>query len=373
MFGLASPGRQGDGALHISAWVRPDHVEVSLAAYDNDGQLLSSVEPVSLARAWLPRIGACPTAECQALASLLGRNVAPISSHYSDNWTDLHFAAALNLPECARELLKQGAIGDTQLSGNGGGFSDGLKADLGAMNRDLGDWANNMAQTPLHIASYFNSYQSVVELINTGSNAESTTTGGATPLHYAARTDAYNAAKALISRGLDIDKAAGASGQTALHYAAWYGSPNVARLLAGNGAALNVADRDGLTPLHYAAQSDAHGVVDALIAHGANVNYRASGDGKTALHYAAWFDSHHVAELLAARGADLDIPDDSGLTALHYTAYHGNLETAQRLVKAGADVNARNSDGVGPLQLAIKRKSDSIVRLLMDSGRIRDP
>ena len=372
VFGLASPDRKGDGALNVSAWVRPDHVEVSLAVYDNDGQPLSSVESVNLDREWLPSIGACPTAECQPLASLLGREVAPIRSHYRDNWTDLHFAAALNYPGCTNVLLRQGATGDTRLSGDGGVFSDELTAVLGAMNRDLGDWGKNMAQTPLHIASYFNSHQSLVALIDSGSNVESTTTGGATPLHYAARTDAYNAAAALIARGVNIDRTDGAGGQTALHYAAWYGSSSVARLLAESGAVLDVGDRDGLTPLHYAAQSDAHDVAAALLAKGANVNFRDSRGGKTALHYAAWFDSHNVAELLAERRADLNISDDKGLTALHYAAYHGNLKTAQRLVNADADVNARNPDGVTPLQLAIKRNQDSIVRLLMDTGRIRD-
>ena len=373
VFGLASPGRRGDGALHVSAWVRPDHVEVSLAVYDNDGKPLSSVEPVNLDREWLPSIGACPTAECQPLASLLGREVAPIRSHYRDNWTDLHFAAALNYPGCTSELLKQGAIGDPRLSGDGSGFSDELTAVLGAMNRDLGDWAKNMAQSPLHIAAFFDSYQSVVKLIDADSNVESTTTGGATPLHYAARTDAYNAAEALIAEVVNINKAAGASGQTALHYAAWYGSSNVARLLAEKGAAVDVTDRKGLTPLHYAAQTDEHGVASVLVVNGAIVNFRATRGGKTALHYAAWSDSHKVADLLVEKGADLDMLDDSGFAALHYAAYFGNLETARRFVTAGADVNVKNSSGLGPLQLAIERNQDSIVKLLMDTGRIRHP
>ena len=371
VFGLAAPGRRGDGALHVRAWVKPDGVEVSLAVYDNDDRPLSAVESVNLDREWLPSIGACPTAECQPLARLLGREVVPIRSHYRDNWTDLHFAAALNYPGCTNELLKQGAIGDSRLSGDGDGFSHELAAVLGAMDRDLGDWAKNMAQTPLHIASYFDSHQSLVALIDAGSNVESTTTGGATPLHYAARMDAYNAAEALIARGVNINTTAGASGQTALHYAAWYGSSNVARLLAESGAAVDVADRKGLTPLHYAAQTDELGVAAALVVNGATVNFRASRGGKTALHYAAWSGSHKVADLLAARGADLNILDDSGFAALHYAAYHGNLETARRLVRAGADVNVTNPSGLGPLQLAIEGNQDSIVRLLMDTGRIR--
>jgi ankyrin repeat protein len=76
---------------------------------------------------------------------------------------------------------------------------------------------------------------------------------GTTPTRGRTRTEAQaiETIELLLAAGADVNHRA-VDGDTSVHGAAIRGWNDVIRLLAGKGAALDVADRDGMTPLDYA-------------------------------------------------------------------------------------------------------------------------
>ncbi|MDB5340311.1 MAG: transient receptor potential channel pyrexia-like [Planctomycetaceae bacterium] len=96
--------------------------------------------------------------------------------------------------------------------------------------------------------------------------------------------------------------------------------------------------------------------------------------GDTALHMAAAAFRRPVAELLVGHGADCRARNRRGAEPLHYAAdaNHWNptaqTETIEYLVSVGADPNALDKSGVAPLHRAVRTRSLSAVRALLDGG-----
>src|SRR3954451_13003905 len=95
--------------------------------------------------------------------------------------------------------------------------------------------------------------------------------------------------------------------------------------------------------------------------------------GDTALHVAAAAFRRQVAELLIARGADCRAKNRRGAEPLHYAAdaNHWNpaaqAEVIAYLTSAGADPNALDASGVAPLHRAVRTRSLSAVRALVEA------
>src|SRR3954471_20725722 len=95
--------------------------------------------------------------------------------------------------------------------------------------------------------------------------------------------------------------------------------------------------------------------------------------GDTALHVAAAAFRRPVAELLIARGADSRAKNRNGAEPLHYAAdtNHWNppaqAEVIAYLASVGADPNALDSSGVAPLHRAVRTRSLSAVRALVEA------
>jgi hypothetical protein len=96
--------------------------------------------------------------------------------------------------------------------------------------------------------------------------------------------------------------------------------------------------------------------------------------GDTGLHMAAAAFRRPVAELLVGHGADCRARNRRGAEPLHYAAdaNHWNptaqAETIEFLVSVGADPNAVDKSGVAPLHRAVRTRSLSAVRTLLDGG-----
>jgi ankyrin repeat protein len=117
--------------------------------------------------------------------------------------------------------------------------------------------------TPLVRAAKAGDVIAVKLLLQKGANPKLATRNGINPLMAAAGlgtkeedttgrrktpADAIETIKLLIAAGVDVN-AADSRGQTALHGAALWGLDDVVQFLAGNGASLEVKDRQGKTPL----------------------------------------------------------------------------------------------------------------------------
>ena len=96
--------------------------------------------------------------------------------------------------------------------------------------------------------------------------------------------------------------------------------------------------------------------------------------GDTALHMAAAAFHCPVAELLVAHGADCRAKSRRGAEPIHYAADTNHWEPAAQartiayLVAIGADPNALDKSGVAPLHRAVRTRSISAVRALLDGG-----
>jgi ankyrin repeat protein len=194
----------------------------------------------------------------------------------------------------------------------------------------------DMFGTPLHYAAARNAFQAARQLINAGANIEAEASSSqkhAHPLHTAALTDSEGVAALLIERGADIE-ARDSEGMTPLLVAASNGNTRVGELLLRAGADPLVNDsiyHD--TPLHYAAMNARIGLVKLLLARGVDINIRSGHAGETPLYYAVQAGRRQMVELLLTEGADPNIGDNTGRAPLQLAA---NGEMRDLLKGSGA-------------------------------------
>lgn len=135
----------------------------------------------------------------------------------------------------------------------------------------------------------------------------------------------------------------------------------VRRMLDGDPVLVTIAARAGAT------RSDPHAFFFSRIRH-----YLYAGD--TPLHMAAAAYQRRIAELLVARGADVHAKNMHGATALHYAADTNHwdpsaqADTITYLISKGADANVISRLGVTPLHRAVRTRSASAVKALLDGG-----
>ena len=96
--------------------------------------------------------------------------------------------------------------------------------------------------------------------------------------------------------------------------------------------------------------------------------------GDTALHMAAAAFSVPMTELVVSHGANCRAKNRRGAEPIHY-ASDGNrsesktqAEVIMYLVSIGADPNAKDKSGVMPLHRAVRKRSLTAVRALLDCG-----
>ncbi|XP_049794978.1 uncharacterized protein LOC126209899 [Schistocerca nitens] len=137
---------------------------------------------------------------------------------------------------------------------------------------------------------------------------------------------------------------------------------------------------DTYSLLHYAAAFGSSRKLRTLINSGADLDER-DVFGCTAVHYAAAAGNTQCLSLLAEAGADVWAKCYGGWTALHLAARRGHEDTVRLLLGflrnqshalLVAHVNGKNSDGVSPLTCALKSRSATCVRLLLDAGAVRE-
>jgi len=96
--------------------------------------------------------------------------------------------------------------------------------------------------------------------------------------------------------------------------------------------------------------------------------------GDTALHIAAAAFSRPIAALLVTHGADCRAKNRNGAEPLHYAADanhwvpQAQADVIAYLASIGADPNAVDKTGVAPLHRAVRTRSLSAVRALLDNG-----
>ena len=229
-----------------------------------------------------------------ALRRALERNLEPnlVDQH---GWTDLHYAAVLNLPGLVNALLWRGAKVCARLPENVA-TADDVKTLLGGFGVDY-----NMCsgETPLHLACVTNAALAARALAKNGADIHATLPGVSdwTPLHVAARFNAADAAFVLLLQGANVEHR-DEFGAPPLHTAALYNAVDTAEALLAAGASPRAKAKDDLTALHMAAQADSPGVAARLLDHGADVNALSAEEGTSPLDHALFKGARSTADLL---------------------------------------------------------------------------
>ncbi len=172
------------------------------------------------------------------LEVLLGRTLSRSGSD-GNGWTDLHYAAALDLPDAIRRLVNEGANVNHELNKDGRPFDAALRRVLRRAGHDDFDTWTRDGETPLHVAAFVGAHQAAVELLASGANENAGTKFDWKPLHYAAWANASDVVEALLVHGADMDAETdevNQQGRTPLELAVQAGSNEAAAVLRRAGA-----------------------------------------------------------------------------------------------------------------------------------------
>ena len=336
------------------------------------------------------------------------------------NVTPLHLAAKDGLPLVVKLLLAHGADVGSEVAGEIPSHDSW---------RPYWECHYQEGQTALHSAAAADEPNTVMVLLDNGSDVSARTASGATPLHFAAEAGDAKAAMLLIDRGADVN-AEDEAGESPLAKALVKGHVEVARvlidagarkvpvseywrrrhrpdikvvplihlalrdpppepywspspppdpnegvrrrkwleLLLANGVDPNKRDELGNTPLHVAIDKGEVAAAHLLIRYGADVN-AGDVDGTTPLHLAAGDGYGTLVAALADCGADVNSRDDDDDTPLHNAARGGHVEAVRLLLARGADTETWNSRDRTPLDEAVRLRHEAVARLLRDAAQ----
>lgn len=163
----------------------------------------------------------------------------------------------------------------------------------------------------------------------------------------------------LLDHGGDV-RHADRDGVTSVHLAVQYGFMEIAQLLIDSGADLHCRS-NGWAPIHLC--HDDPEMMQCLLKNGADVNDTGK-QGYTALYIAALNNHPEVVKVLLSYNPDLEITHKNR-SALTAATERGNTEVVRLLLEAGANVNHQSGQNNFPLQIAVAKNREDILRILM--------
>jgi len=91
--------------------------------------------------------------------------------------------------------------------------------------------------------------------------------------------------------------------------------------------------------------------------------------GLTPLHLAVKLNRFTLVEMLISAGANVNVADGkSGHSPLHLAAEAGRLDIVELLLAKRADIQLTSYYGCTPVQAAVARAHNNIVKLLIEHG-----
>jgi len=181
---------------------------------------------------------------------------------------------------------------------------------------------------------------------------------GFTPLHYAVKLEHLESVLDLLELGSNPGAAEYVNGYSCLHMACRHSNEAiVAALLRHGPTRANELSHNHGNCLNIAVRSCKYEIAKLLMPH-ADFN-AVDGNKQTCLHYIASdmlvFNKLDlgVKFLLLFNNPNLETADKCGRRPLHFAAQCGNKDILDKLIKLGADVNSRDCKGRSPTHYAV--------------------
>lgn len=393
----------GQTALHRAAWGGSFEVVESLCNNGADTLILDSEKK----RPW--QVAAEKGHE--SIVELLLRSEENLRHDNISNKPGLIFAAEMGYVDIARSLLERKAEADTK--------DENLLTPLHwAMRR--GDqelvrllleksWkttVNAMDQegrTPLYHGVVEGRAKVVKMLLENGGDPNKFDEDGRTVLHYAALQHNWEMVRILVYHKADVHARDGER-KKAWQLAAEQGGHQVVRLLLKQEPDLESLGPQLEEVLLNMAKEGVVPMIQLLLSGEVKVNKDARDRfGTSAIGLAAEHGHYEVFELLLLNGANPDIPDSRGKTAILWAAKSGNVKIIASLLentrkphdedsrepshndsdsKVGKTrstwtgstnrkakiINHRDNEGRTALLVALEKKRDNVVKLLLEKG-----
>ena len=209
------------------------------------------------------------------------------------------------------------------------------------------DAQNIYGRTALWLACSYRQQDSVMILLEAGSNPNTANDDGVTCLHAAITGGcSKKIIHKIIDHGANVN-ATNTRSEAALTLACLYKNEGAINVLLKANADPNITENTyGDISLHKAvSQECSKEVLQALIGHGANVN-ATNKRNQTALTLASFCKNEGVINVLLNDNADPNIADGSyGYTCLHNAVRRDcSIDVLQAIIEHGVDVNARDKD-----------------------------
>ena len=231
---------------YLEQWPDGDFASLATLKLEEIGAIAAGESSMPVSESAYEVNRAAPSV-AEDLRALLGRELS--ASRVDENgWTDLHYAAVLDLPELVDRLLREERTVNARIKDDGSPLSSETKQVLGELGHDFEDWTRD-GETALHVAAAVDARGAVVKLLEAGADVRARTHLGWTPLHYAAWANADEAIHALVELGVADVHERVVDGWTPLHLAAWVGNQEAVRALLGRGADVSARNSDGHTPV----------------------------------------------------------------------------------------------------------------------------
>ena len=233
-----------DVALSVDEGDRPQSVEAWRAVMEADAAGSATIAYTA------PQ--ADLVQDMQKFVAEMGRKPSP-NAVDNKGVTDLHHAAALNLPALALSLLDQGAEIEAKAI-----LHASISPQLTAFLNKIGEEDHETGGcTPLHVAALTNSCETAETLLKNGADVHAEDDEGGMSLHYAMVANTSDTMQVLLDYGADVHAKDDDEGWVLLHMAALANASDTVQVLLANGADVHAKDNNGLTPLHVAAGANA--------------------------------------------------------------------------------------------------------------------
>ncbi|OXU16507.1 hypothetical protein TSAR_009114 [Trichomalopsis sarcophagae] len=222
-------------------------------------------------------------------------------------------------------------------------------------------------KTPLHLACSCEWEGIVILLLERGADVRQVTSDNVSPLHIALEQGSVRIVELLIKHNADVNVRQHRTGVTPLHIAVKRACHESVQLLLAAGADANVTTNLNITALHLAFEARDREMIASLLAHGADPNLPKYGKSPLELSIECrWPD---LARQLLQRGADPNSISSDQLPMIFNTIKQKNVELLQLLIEFKADINTPDpKSNYSPLMVAASCRCDEAAEVLIDSG-----